>query len=217
MRRVPLEESDAWKSARLEKAICTAIHGESSTGEKVWYGSGRFFSLEVQFRELDEDSAKQFDGWLSRMVNFDDKRVLGERYRGMFAVCTQPMSLDYHRNRMPWSALFSLFNIWFEEQKCFIVKVDQRSLSSGMEERVSKFLAAEWGKFEEFCLQQGMEVGICAASLIEGNLEFRIFKDVKMRAQLLTVLELIDCICTLCEKEEEVQWSAVEERLKDSR
>lgn len=193
---------------QLEKTLSDARYGGALGEGRIWYGSGRFFSLAFQYPEIGEEEWKRFRRQLDRLVNFDGQRVTGERYRGLFEIETQPMSLAYQENKMPWEELLQFFKESLGDLTGLVVRVDKRSLSDGAEERVSGFLAGEWENFVKFCAEEELEVGLCAVALIGCDLEFRIFGGVQTREQLLQMLKLVDAIC------EATDWATVESRMR---
>ena len=209
MKRVSSETCDLWKEEQLEKLLKRVHYGEETWSQCVWYGSGRFFSLFFDFPELNDQEAAEFQKQLNRLVNYDGQRVRSEQFRGLFEVSTQPMSLMYHRNMMPWGNMLEWMSKWFDEDINFIVKVDRRSLSEDAEEKVSKLVQGHWDEFMAACARFSLEANICAVAMIGRNLEFRLFQRPRGREQLLTILKFVDCLCT------ESTWNTIIQRMEE--
>ena len=86
-----------------------SIRSYSYKPEPLFYGSGSLYmgvELEVDKGGEDNDNA----GEVLQIGNSDDKRRIyckhdGSLYEG-FEIVSHPMSLDYHKNEMPWHDIF---------------------------------------------------------------------------------------------------------------
>lgn len=198
----------------LDRSFSSILYGETIDTSQLWFGSGLYFTAVFQFPELSGDEYKVFDRDLARAANFDDKRILCDRYTSLTEVSTQPMSLAYNRNMMPWRELFRIFNEWFDENGIFVLKVDRRSLPDDAEKKIQTFLTETWEDFLLYCKVKGLEVWRNELTTIGCNLEFRLFQNVMGREQLLTVLWFVETLCLMCKSEECLEWSALIERLE---
>lgn len=214
MRRVDLKDSEEWRRQQIEGLLCGAVYGSPSEGEEVlWFGSGRYFTVVLQFPEVTEEEAQRLEWDVNVFVNYDYRHVFVRRYRGSTEISTQPMSLEYHRAKMPWEELFERFARNFDTDSGLVIGVDVRNVKGDAEERITQFLERNWAKFEEFCAGKGLQPNMCCVSFIRRNLEFRIIKNVTQRETLLVALRFVDALCG--SDLESMTWEDLIQRLEE--
>lgn len=203
MRRVALTDSLEWKGRQVDKLFCEALYADDLYDAEdldgtIWFGSGRYFSVLFRFPNLPEEEIHDLKEKIEVMVNFDHKRVFLDEYQGCIHVRTQPMSLDYIMDRMPWDYLFRVFENWFTDQDdVLIVRVDRRNAKGGEDKRIMEFLEKNWDDFLALMEQVDLQPASCSVSFIRTNLEFKLFRNVTQLKQLLAVLRIVDFLYEL--------------------